>query len=58
MTRNDHAAYCIEAGFGPTENCEWCLRWLLQPLSNELANRYRQPGGVTFLDELRESDAD
>jgi hypothetical protein len=57
LLRNDHAAYCIEAGFGPSEGCEWCIRELLEPLLNERASRYRHPGGVVFLDELRDKDA-
>jgi len=48
----------IADGDYPWPSCPWCEQFIIAPAVREIRNEYRYPDGVTFIDELDDSDAD
>jgi hypothetical protein len=53
----DHL-YDVLNGTYPDPGCAYCREWITRAAAKEQANEYPHPHGVTFIDDLRDSDAD
>ena len=57
MNYQQHRNHVLDGDY-PHPSCPWCAEFIIAPAIREMRNDYRRPDGVTFTDDLHDSDAD